>query len=85
MSSVLTADRTRRRKSSSRRLRRPSKNFLEYQFTIDDPKVLTKPWTSAWITFSLSANDEDLFKSFCTNNENVGQLEKLNEVEKTKK
>jgi len=27
------------------RLRRPSLNYLEYQFTIADPKVLTKPWT----------------------------------------
>ena len=67
------------------RLRRPSKNFLEYQFTIEDPKVLTRPWTSAWATFSLSANDEDLLESYCTNNENVGQLEKLTEIEKTKK
>ena len=25
-------------------------NYLEYQFTIEDPKVLTRPWTSAWIT-----------------------------------
>ena len=32
------------------RLRRPSMNYLEYQFTIEDPKVLTKPWTSAWRT-----------------------------------
>jgi hypothetical protein len=67
------------------RIRRPSMNFLEYQFTIEDPLVLTRPWTSAWATFSLSANDEDLLESFCTNNENVGQLEKLNAIEKTKK
>ena len=64
------------------RLRRPSKNFLEYQFTIDDPKVLTRPWTSAWATFSLSANDEDLLESFCTNNQNPAQLLKLNEINK---
>jgi hypothetical protein len=67
------------------RLRRPSKNYLEYQFTIEDPKVLTKPWTSAWRTFSLSANNEDLTENFCTNNENAEQLLKLLEQEKTGK
>ena len=61
------------------RLRRPSMNYLEYQYTIEDPKVLTKPWTSAWRTFSLGK--EDLTENFCTNNENVEQLQKLNEIE----
>jgi hypothetical protein len=67
------------------RLRRPSKNYLEYQFTIEDPKVLTKPWTSTWNTFSLSANNEDLLENFCTNNENIEQLKKLTAVEKNQK
>jgi hypothetical protein len=66
------------------RLRRPSKNYLEYQYTIDDPKVLTKPWTSKWDTLTLSVNDEDLTENFCTNNENVEQLKKLNELSKGK-
>ena len=65
------------------RLRRPSKNYLEYQYTIEDPKVLTKPWTSKWDTLSLG--NEDLTENFCTNNENVEQLKKLNELTKTKK
>jgi len=65
------------------RLRRPSRNYLQYQFTIEDPKVLTKPWTSAWRTYSLSANDEDLTENFCTNNQQVGQLRKLIELEKS--
>ena len=64
------------------RLRRPSLNYLEYQVTIEDPKVLTKPWTSPWNTFSLSANNEDLTENFCTNNENVEQLRKLYETQK---
>jgi hypothetical protein len=64
------------------RLRRPSKNYLEYQYTVEDPKVLTKPWTSAWRTYSLGS--EDLTENFCTNNENVDQLEKLNQTERQK-
>jgi hypothetical protein len=62
------------------RVRRPSMNYLEYQYTVEDPKVLTKPWTSAWRTYSLGS--EDLTENFCTNNENVEQLEKLNQAEK---
>ena len=65
------------------RLRRPSRNYLEYQYTIEDPNVLTKPWTSAWRTYSLG--NEDLTENFCTNNENVEQLLKLNEIESSGK
>lgn len=63
------------------RLRRPSRNYLEYQYTVEDPDTLTKPWTSTWRSFSLSAADEDLTENFCTNNENVDQFRKLNEIE----
>jgi hypothetical protein len=63
------------------RYRRPSMNFIEYQFTIEDPKVLTKPWTSAWRRYSLSVLDEDLTENFCTNNEQVEQFLKLLEKE----
>ncbi len=66
------------------RLRRPSKNIMQHQFTIEDPKVLTKPWTSAWRTYSLSVNDEELTENFCTNNQQVEQLQKLIEIEKSK-
>jgi hypothetical protein len=65
------------------RLRRPSLNYLEYQFTIDDPKVLTKPWTSGWRTFSLGK--EDLIENYCTNNQNAEELQKLYEQETNKK
>jgi hypothetical protein len=61
------------------RYRRPSKNYLEYQYTLDDPKALTKAWTSNWRTYSLGS--EPLIENFCTNNENVEQLIKLQEVE----
>ena len=50
---------------SEERLRRPSMNYLEYQYAVEDPKVLTKPWTSAWRTYSLAS--EDLTENFCTN------------------
>jgi hypothetical protein len=67
------------------RLRRPSRNYLEHQFTIEDPKVLTKPWTSAWRTYSLSVNNEDLTENFCTNNQQVDQFKKLIEQESKRK
>jgi hypothetical protein len=61
------------------RLRRPSMNYLEWQFTVEDPDVLTGPWTSNWSTYSLGA--EDLNENYCVNNENVEQLQKLVEIE----
>ena len=64
------------------RLRRPSMNYLEYQYTVEDPKVLTRPWTSPWNTYTLGK--EDLIENFCTNNENIYQLRKLYELEKSK-
>jgi hypothetical protein len=64
------------------RLRRPSMNYLLYQVTVEDPKVLTKPWTSPWNTLTLSALNEDLTENFCTNNENIMQFKKLYEQEK---
>jgi hypothetical protein len=64
------------------RLRRPSMNYMEYQYTVEDPKVLTKPWTSAWDQYSLAS--EDLIENFCTNNENVEQLRKLHDLETAK-
>ena len=64
------------------RLRRPSRNFLEYQYTVEDPTTLTKPWTSAWREFSLSVDEQTLTENFCTNNENVEQFEKLADQER---
>jgi len=57
------------------RLTRPSENYLVYQVTIEDPKVLTKPWTSAPRQWTLS--HEDLEEYFCTNNQEVQQYESL--------
>ncbi len=63
------------------RIRRPSVNYIEYQFTVEDPKVLTKPWTSAWRKFSLGQNEDQLLENYCTNNENPEQFQKLLEME----
>ena len=66
----------------SERLSRPSENYLTYQATIEDPKVLTKPWTSAPRTWSLG--HEDLEEYFCTNNQEVQQYESLKDKAKDK-
>jgi hypothetical protein len=57
------------------RITRPSMNYLVYQVTIEDPKVLTKPWTSAPRTWTLG--HEDLLEYFCTNNQDVEQYKSL--------
>jgi hypothetical protein len=62
------------------RLSRPSMNYLIYQVTIEDPKVLTKSWTSAPRRWTLG--HEDLQEYFCTNNEELGEYHLLNEKEK---
>ena len=59
------------------RLTRPSENYLVYQVTIEDPKVLTKPWTSAPRQWSLS--HEDLQEYYCTNNQEVQEYESIKE------
>ena len=45
------------------RITRPSMNYLTYQVTIEDPKVLTKPWTSAPRRYSLG--HEALLEWYC--------------------
>src|ERR1700722_2569862 len=41
------------------RISRPSKNYLTYQVTIEDPVVLEKPWKSAPRTWSLAQAPDD--------------------------
>ncbi len=64
------------------RLSRPSLNYLSYQVTIEDPKVLTKPWTSAPRTWTLA--HEDLLQYYCTNNQDVEQYKELKSKESSK-
>ena len=61
------------------RITRPSKNYLVVQITVDDPKVLTKPWTSAPRHWTLT--NEDVGEFYCTNNPDVAELQKLISVE----
>ncbi len=66
------------------RLRRPSKNYLEYQFTVEDPEILTKTWTSGWRKFSLAQDDDHLLENYCTNEQNSEQFRIIADQEKTK-
>ena len=62
---------------------RPDLNHLFVQVTIEDPKVLTKPWTSAPRMWTLGK--ERLQEYFCTNNQDVEQLKALKGKEAGKK
>jgi len=64
------------------RYSRPSMNYLIVQITVEDPKVLTKPWTSAPRRWTL-ANDK-INEFYCTNNREVDELEKLKGLESQK-
>src|SRR5580704_12136748 len=59
------------------RLTRTSKNYLIYQVTVEDPKVLTKPWTSAPRKWSLG--HEDLEEYYCTNNAEPQEYQSIKE------
>lgn len=61
---------------------RPDLNHLYVQVTIEDPKVLTKAWTSAPHMWTLG--HEKLQEYFCTNNQDVEQLKTLKSKESGK-
>lgn len=61
---------------------RPSLNYLSYQVTIEDPKVLTKVWNSVPRVWSLS--HDDLLEYYCTNNQDVDQYKELKQKEDSK-
>jgi hypothetical protein len=67
------------------RFTRPSKNYLIYQVTIDDPIVLAKPWTSAPRTWSLARPGDEWGEFFCTHNEEPEEIKKMNEAEEKAK
>ena len=61
------------------RYSRPSRNYLYVQVTVDDPKVLVKPWTSAPRRWTLG--DGNVYEFYCTNNHELDELQKLREQE----
>jgi hypothetical protein len=64
------------------RYSRPSKNYMTYQVTVEDPKVLTKPWVSGTRRFSLSVTpNEPLDEWYCGVQPNEA-LESLKELRK---
>ena len=49
--------------------RRTTSSIKFYQITIDDPMILTKPWTSATREWSLAAPNDECIEVLCTHNE----------------
>jgi hypothetical protein len=56
------------------RFRRPSMNFIEHQFTIEDPKVLTKPWQVPTQTLKLAPFDQ-IMQIACSGTETAPLME----------
>jgi hypothetical protein len=65
------------------RYTRPSMNYLMVQITVEDPKVLAKPWKSAPRRWTLG--NGEVYEFYCTNNRELGELEKLREQESQRK
>jgi hypothetical protein len=61
------------------RYRRPSMNYLFVEITVEDPKVLTKPWKSAPRRWTLG--NGEVYEFYCTNNKDLEELQKLRELE----
>ena len=61
------------------RYTRPSMNYLIVEITVDDPKVLAKPWKSAPRRWTLG--NGEVYEFYCTNNKEVEELEKLHQLE----
>jgi len=64
---------------------RPSMNYLVYQVTIEDPKVLTKPWNSAPRHWSLSRNHEPILEWYCTNEQDIQEYQAVQQAAEGKK
>jgi hypothetical protein len=65
------------------RYTRTSMNHLVVEITVDDPKVLERPWKSAPRRWTLG--NGEIYEFYCTNNKELEELQKLREQElKTK-
>jgi hypothetical protein len=58
-------------------------NYLFVEITVDDPKVLQKPWKSASRRWTLG--DGQVYEFYCTNNLELEELQKLRALELQKK
>jgi hypothetical protein len=61
------------------RYTRPSMNYLVVEVTVEDPKVLEKPWKSAPRRWTLG--NGEIYEFYCTNNLELEELQKLREQE----
>ena len=61
------------------RYTRPSVNYLIVEITVEDPKVLEKPWKSAPRRWTLG--DGEVYEFYCTNNKELEELQKLRALE----
>lgn len=56
------------------RFRRVNINTLEYQATVEDPAVLTRPWTTPTRRFKRMDSSEQLFESVCVPEAATGEV-----------
>jgi len=61
------------------RYTRPSMNYLIVEITVDDPKVLAKPWKSAPRRWTLG--NGEVYEFYCTNNHELDELGQLKQYE----
>lgn len=61
------------------RYSRPSMNWLIVEVAVEDPAVLTEPWTSAPRRWTLTTDPINEF--YCTNNRDLEELERLRAIE----
>ena len=65
------------------RFSRPSKNYLIYQLTVEDPDVLVKPFVSAPHMWTLAQDPNDVWTEYiCTANEEPEFFKKLDDKTK---
>jgi hypothetical protein len=61
------------------RYTRPSMNYLIVEITVDDPKVLAKPWKSAPRRWTLG--NGEVYEFYCTNNHELDELGQLKQYD----
>jgi hypothetical protein len=64
------------------RFRRPDHDTFLYQVTIDDPKVLTKPWESPSVLFRYAPHKQ-LYDYYCTNDKEPEALSQQQSIPRT--